>query len=100
MGVSLIDVSDRFSLFRYDIDIPSNVTSGVVIAQIQNNSSAAKAGLKAGDIITKIDDDKVTSSSKLRYYLYQHKVGDKVKITYYRNGKEQKLDMELLKSSN
>ena len=98
MGVSVINVSDRLSLFRYNIDVPSEIKSGVVLAQIVNGSSAAKAGLKVGDVITKLDDNKITSSSEIRYYLYQHKIGDKIKVTYYRDGKENTLDMELLKS--
>lgn len=98
MGVSLINVSDRYSLFRYGYDIDSNITSGVVIAKIQSNSSADKAGLKEGDVITKLGNDEITNASKLRYYLYQHKIGDKIKVTYIRNGKESTLDMELLEN--
>lgn len=98
MGVSVINVSDRFSLYRYNIDVPSSIKSGVVLAEVVNGSSASKAGLKVGDVVTKLDDNKITSSSEIRYYLYQHKIGDKIKVTYYRDGKENTLDMELLKS--
>lgn len=100
MGVSLINVSDRYSLYRYNMNVSSDITYGVVIAEVQSNSSADKAGLQKGDIIIKMDDEKVTNTSKLRYYLYQHKAGDKMKITIIRDGKEKTLDMELLKNAS
>lgn len=99
MGVSLINVSDRYSLFVYGINIDSNITSGVVVAEVSKNSSAEKAGLEKGDVITKFDNNDVTSVSKLRYYLYQYKIGDKIKVTYIRDGKTKETTMELLDSS-
>jgi len=42
--------------------------------------------LKPGDIIIKINDQNVVSIGYLRYYLYNYNVGDKVTITYIRNG--------------
>ncbi len=100
IGVSLINVSDRFSLFRYGIEIDESITSGVVIANISKDGSAAKAGLKVGDVIVKFDDDEITSASKLRYFLYQHKIGDKIKVTYFRGSKKETVEMELIESSN
>ena len=100
IGVSVIDVSNRFALFRYGYDVDESIESGVLLADIQSNSSAAKAGLKEGDIIVKLDNNKIKSSSELKYYLYQHNVGEKIKVTYIRNKKESTLEMELLKSSN
>lgn len=96
MGVSLINASDRYSLYRYNIKIDSSITNGVVISSIENGSSADKAGLKTGDIIVKFDDNDITNISKLRYYLYQYKVGDKIKVTYIRDGKTSELTMTLI----
>lgn len=87
LGVSMVNLSDRYALYRYRINISSNVESGVVIAAVQDGSAAEKAGLKSGDVITKLDDKDVDSISKLRYYLYQYNIGDKVKVTYIRNNK-------------
>lgn len=78
IGVSLINVSDRYSLFMYDISVDSNITSGVVIAETTKNSPSEKAGLQKGDVITKFDDYDITSVSKLRYYLYQYKITRRV----------------------
>ncbi len=56
---------------------------------------AEKAGLKAGDIITKIDDKAVDQTNSLSSLVNKHKVGDKVKMTILRDGKEQNIDVTL-----
>lgn len=99
IGISIIDLSDRYSLFRNGISINSDVKQGVVISDIQSGKSAEKAGLKKGDIITKFDNNKITSISSLRYYLYQYKTGDTVKVTYIREGKEETINMKLIETN-
>ena len=96
IGISVINVSDRYSLFRYQISIDSNITSGVVLTDLVSGKSAEKAGLKVGDIITKFDNNEVKNISSLRYYLYQYNVGDTIKVTYIRDGKTHTLDMKLI----
>ena len=54
--------------------------------------------LKKGDIIVKLGDTEVTGLADFRYELYKHNVGDKIKITYYRNGKQNTTDITLGKS--
>ena len=55
--------------------------------------------LKDGDIITKIDNEKITTTAEFKYYLYKHKIGDTVKVTYIRNGKEGNCEVKLTKES-
>lgn len=62
---------------------------GAKIEQVTENSAAAKAGLKPGDIITKINDKKVFDHEQLSQAIGDMKPDDKVNITYKRNGKEQ-----------
>ena len=100
IGVSLINVSDRYSQFRYGISIDRNITSGVILADVYKNSSAEKAGLKKGDIVIKFDDHDISSVSKFRYYLYQYKIGDKIKVSYIRDGKQSEATMTLLENNN
>ena len=95
LGVSLIDVSDKYKLYYYNINVPTNINEGVVIASIDKNNNTAKAGLEVGDVILKINNDRITSISKLRYYLYQYNIGDEVEITYNRNGKENTVKVKL-----
>lgn len=96
IGISVIEASNKYSLYRYNINLDSNIKSGVVIVKLENGYSAEKSGLKVGDVITKFDDNKVTNVSTLRYYLYEHKTGDTIKVTYIRDGKESTLDMKLI----
>jgi len=88
LGVSLINASDRYKLYYYRINIDSSINSGAVIAKIQNDRPADKAGLQVGDVIIKIDDYKIENYSRLRYYLYKYKINDKIKVTYIRGSKE------------
>ena len=97
MGVSLINVSDRYALYMYNIRLSSDITSGAIISSVENNSPAEKAGLKSGDVITKFDDHDITNISKLRYYLYQYKIGDKIKVTYIRDCKTLETTVTLTK---
>ena len=56
------------------------------------NSPAAKAGLKEGDIVTKIGDQAIDQDHTLTSLLSRKKVGDKVKIVYLRDGKTASVD--------
>ena len=95
IGVSMINVTDRYKLYYYRINIDRSLTEGVVLAEVQKGGAADKAGLKVGDVITKIGDNEVENISNLRYNLYQYKIGDKVKVTYVRDGKENTVEVTL-----
>ncbi len=58
--------------------------SGIYIVEIQEDSPAQKAGLYAGDIITKLDDSELSGMDALISKLGQKKSGDQVKITVQR----------------
>lgn len=66
---------------------------GVMVAEVVNNSAAEKAGIKAGDVIVKLGDTKLTSMSDLTKCLYEYKSGDKATIVVNRDGKEVKLNV-------
>lgn len=87
LGISMVNASEKYTLYQLGINIDSKITSGVVVTSVVNNSSAYGV-LKPGDVITKMDNEKVSTLAYLRYELFKHKVGDKVSITYIRDGKE------------
>lgn len=62
------------------------VIKGVYVAGVRENSSAAAAGLETGDVITKIGDHAVNSSSELQEAVSLYRPGDEVLISYLRNG--------------
>ncbi len=73
------------------------VDKGVEMQDITKESAAEKAGLKEDDIITKIDDQKVEDPDDLSKVIGKHKPGDKVKVTFLRDKKEQTVTAELTK---
>jgi serine protease Do len=98
IGIGMLDLTNSFYLWQSGITIPSDITEGVVIYSVEQNSPASKAGLQKGDIITKIGDKKVSSLAEFRYELYKLSPNDKVKITYIRDSKENSANVTLGKS--
>lgn len=97
MGVNLGSV-DEISQYHQQntLKLPKDVTSGVAITGVEPNSPASKAGLKEFDVIVEMDGKAVKDVVALRKFLYtEKKVGDNVKITYYRNGKKQNTTLKL-----
>jgi serine protease Do len=68
---------------------------GAEITEVTKESPAEKAGLKEGDVITKINDDKIADADDLYKAVGKYKPGEKVNITYKRNGKESTVSVEL-----
>lgn len=60
--------------------------AGAYVAKVALGGPADKAGIKAGDVITKIDDTTIKNALDLTRKLIKYKPGDSVKITYYRDG--------------
>lgn len=63
--------------------------SGAVVANVDEDSPADKAGIKRGDIITEFDGNKITEYTQLTDILKETDPGKKVKVKYYRSGKTQ-----------
>lgn len=87
IGISMLDLSEEYYLWQYRINIPDGVDEGVAVIEVVDDSPADKAGLKKGDIIVKLGDEEVSGLADFRYELYKHDVGDKLEISYYRDGK-------------
>ena len=91
IGIAGIDITDEV--------IKNNPTyklvKGVYIRSIQDFSPAQKAGLKAGDIITKADGTEVDSVEKLNEIKNKHNVGDTMELTINRDGNEQTITVTL-----
>ncbi|MFF8403171.1 S1C family serine protease [Streptomyces sp. NPDC015684] len=64
-------------------------------AAVETGGPADKAGLKPGDVITKLDDHVIDSGPTLIGEIWTHKPGDKVKITFKRGGQEHTVDLAL-----
>ncbi|GIH48842.1 S1C family serine protease [Microbispora rosea] len=73
--------------------------SGAVVSSITAGSPAEKAGLKEGDLITKINDKVVDSAEALVGTIRSSRAGDKVTITFTRDGKENTITTALAEQS-
>lgn len=69
--------------------------NGLYVAEVVPDGAAEAAGLKKGDIITKLDGRVIASSSDLQERIYRLRPGDKVKLTYKREGKEREVTVTL-----
>ena len=75
--------------------IKSNLKNGIYVASVNKSGSAARAGMKSGDVITAVDGKKDDDVASLHSILYSHKVGDTVNVTVNRNGKNVSLKVTL-----
>jgi serine protease Do len=69
--------------------------NGVLIADVDPNGAAIKAGLKTGDVIRKIDNETVSNPNALRNKIAMTPPGTEVTITFLRDGKEQQAKVRL-----
>lgn len=99
MGVQILDLTNRYLLYRYGINVDTSIEAGVILVKVNAGYPASDAGLKDGDIITKMDGKKIGTTSEFKYELYKHSIGDSVDVTYIRNGKEHKTKVNLNKVS-
>ena len=93
LGVGITTVDD-FVASVYNLP----VNKGVLITSIVKDSPADKAGLETGDIITAIDDQDISDTGDLTRVISSSKVGQTVKVTYWRGSNKQTADVTLAQS--
>ncbi len=100
MGVQLVSVSTIAS-DTVKSQLKYNGKQGVVVRSVESGTPAAKAGLEKYDVITKINGTEVKDVAAVRKYLFEKtKIGDTIKITYYREGNEKTADVVVQAVSN
>ncbi len=70
-------------------------TKGALIGSVMPGEPAEKAGLQAGDIVTKIDDTPINNASELTKSIASYKPKQKVKVTAVRDGREKQFTVQL-----
>ena len=95
LGIIIVSVDELTEYGRKKLGLPDSVKSGVYVASVTKNGSAEKAGIKARDVITKIDGKDVDSVVSLHTALYAHKIGDTVTLQVVRDGKSQYIKVTL-----
>jgi S1-C subfamily serine protease len=86
LGVDVCDLNDGLAGY-----FDTKAGSGVLVLDVDEESVASEAGVKAGDVIQKVGDDEVTSVDELRASLRDREAGDEVAITVLRKGKTEEL---------
>lgn len=88
LGVSTIELTDQLADYF-------GAKSGVLVSEVEEDSPAAAAGLKAGDIIVKVEGEDINSPGDLHDLIRDYNKGDKVDIEVLRKGNNETLTAEL-----
>ena len=99
LGIHMVNLANLNTTDLQKLKLPGNVTSGVAVRSVQKNMPA-NGHLQQYDVITKIDDKAISSTTELQSALYSHSIGDEMTVTYYRNGKEETTKIKLDKSTS
>lgn len=100
------DRGGNFKFFRNDMNddegpstflgvLTEKTDKGVKVKEVMKATSAEKAGLQNGDVITKVDNKSVSTPDDLVEAVKSHKPGDEVKVYYERNGKKNDTKVKL-----
>jgi len=81
---------------KYDLNTNVKLYSGVLLESVEKNGPAADAGLKPGDIIVKLNGVETNSQSAFEEELSYHYPGDKLPISYIRDGKTSSTNLTLV----
>lgn len=78
-------------------ELDLNITQGFYVNNVTKNSGAEKAGIKKGDIITQLDDQKINSFSALSSYLNSKRPNDVIQVTVLRDNAPKIVEVKLTK---
>ncbi|HVU94180.1 MAG TPA: trypsin-like peptidase domain-containing protein [Puia sp.] len=81
-------------------DLRLALRAGICIDRIDPHGGAASAGLQTGDVIVRINDDPVASTTRFRELMARYRPGDKVLVAFLRYGREFRLIIPLRARSN
>jgi serine protease Do len=99
LGVTYYAADDLSEDQLKQLGIPTNV-EGVYVTSVAPDGGAASAGIKKGDVITKVNGSNVVSGIQMSAQIAGFHPGDKVPVTYLRSGKEYTVNITLKKKSD
>lgn len=99
LGVSGTDVTNYIDSEKAKgNEVELGTVTGVYVNEVSEGSAAEETGLKKGDVVTKINDKKVSKIAEMQEALSQYRPGDKVTVTYLREKKEHTKNVTLRNS--
>jgi Do/DeqQ family serine protease len=99
LGVSYYPTDDVSDEQLKSLGIPTNV-EGVYVSSVSSDGGASAAGIRKGDVITKVNNNRVVSGLQMSAQIAGFHPGDKVPVTYIRGGKEFTVTVALKKKSD
>lgn len=98
LGIQMMDLSNLSTSDLSQLKLPEKISGGVLVRSTLENMPALDK-LQRYDVITKIDDTDIESTADLQSALYSHQINDTIKVTFYRDGKQQTTSIKLTKST-
>ena len=98
LGIQMMDLSNLSTSDLSQLKLPEKISGGVLVRSTLENMPASDK-LQRYDVITKIDDTDIESTADLQSALYCHQINDTIKVTFYRDGKQQTTSIKLTKST-
>lgn len=100
VGISAMPLSQVPAQHKQEtLNLPESVENGVVVGSVQAGSPAEKAGLEKYDVITEVNGEAIKNMLDLKKYLYSEtETGEKIDISYYKNGEQQSATLTLTES--
>lgn len=90
----------RYRFIAKDVAILNDVPQGAYVQEVVEDSAASKAGIKEGDIITKVDGQAVDSETKISESIASKKIGDTLTLTLWSDNKERQVTATLQELPN
>ena len=98
LGIQMMDLSNLSTSDLSQLKLPEKISGGVLVRSTLENMPASDK-LQRYDVITKIDDTDIESTADLQSALYSYQINDTIKVTFYRDGKQQTTSIKLTKST-
>ncbi len=93
LGIEGTELTSEVSKY-HDI----NETEGFYVNKVNKNSGAQKAGIKEGDVIKKLDNQKISTYAELSGYINTKRPNDRVQVTFVRDGVTKTIPVTLVKN--
>ena len=98
LGIQMTDLANLSTSDLSKLKLPEKISGGVIVRSTLDNMPASDK-LQRYDVITKIDDTDIKSTADLQSALYSHQIDDTIKVTFYRDGKQETTTIKLTKST-
>ncbi|HYC86838.1 MAG TPA: trypsin-like peptidase domain-containing protein [Chryseosolibacter sp.] len=95
LGANVVDYNFE-SAKKYGLDLNVKAFNGVLVERMEKEGPAMEAGLRLGDVITGVNGMPINSQSSFEEEVSYHYPGDKISVTYLREGKQGSANITLV----